>query len=338
MSAHAREGWTIPQLALAGVYVLLCPLIGFFAFVEIYQNVTHLVHPWFGDWAWIVPFSAEGMFTALYAGWVLLELRDDPPRRVGLILAAFLTACGLASYTLNVWTAHGIIPDALAHASVVTAFFGVLLFGKVLVHRLKVTAAERAMETAMADARQYAIDLCRSVRGIFWRWRIPSLLRRQIITGRLPDEVREAIGLQVRMSRTSGWNEAVRKWVFAELRIDLVAAAADQEAVREIARSTSPSVSETTPETRPQDAQDASRDRLQDRPPARSGPVLKLSARASRDMSPDDLAEHVLAMMEEYGTVTVARVKRDLHVGAEKASEALRLAKQKRTVVQFAAR
>lgn len=335
VTSHRREGWTIPQLGLAGVYVLLCPLIGFFAFVEIYQNVTHLVHPWFGDWAWIVPFSAEGMFTALYAGWVLLELRDDPPRRVGLILAAFLTACGLASYTLNVWTAHGIIPDALAHASVVTAFFGVLIFGKVLVRRLKVTAAERALESGMADARQHAVDLCRSVRGIFWRWRIPSLLRRQITSGRLCDEVRSAVEMQVSIGRTSGWNEAVRKWVFTELRIDLVAAAADQEAVREIARSSAPSEPVSVPEAAPEAVREA---RPAPRPEARSGPALRLAASKSRSMSAADLVSHVSAMLEEYGTVSQARVKRDLHVSTEKAAEALRLAKRERTVVPMSQR
>jgi hypothetical protein len=37
-------------------------------------------------------------------------------------------------------------------------------------------------------------------------------------------------------------------------------------------------------------------------------------------------------MLEEYGTVSQARVKRDLHVSTEKAAEALRLAKRPRPV------
>ena len=181
-SAHARpQRWTGAELFLAYAYALLCPAIGFFAFVEIYQTATHLVHPWFGDWAWIVPLSAEGMFTALYCGWVLLELRDDPPARVRVLLGVFLAACGAASYALQILAARGIVADALAHAIVVTAFFGVLIFGKVLVRRLKVTPAARALEAAMADARQHAIDLVRDRKGRLWRFGVPSLLRRQIL-------------------------------------------------------------------------------------------------------------------------------------------------------------
>jgi len=328
---HARpEGWTGWEVALAAIYVLLCPLIGMFAFVEIYQTVTHLVHPWFGDWAWIVPASAEGMFTALYAGWVLLELRDDPPRRVRLILAAFLCACGLASYSLNITAAAGILPDAVAHAIVVTAFFGVLIFGKVLVRRLKVTPAQRALDLAMADARQHAIDLVRDRRGLPWRLRVPSLLRRQILTGRLPDEVRSEVEMHVRMSHTSGWEGTVRAWVFRELNVPALAAQADAEARAAIAASTVPvppqGVPETVREPRPAASPKA-------RPQARSEPALRLPAAKSRSMSAAGLVPHVSAMLEAYGAVSQARVKRDLHVSTEKAAEALRLAKRSRTVV-----
>lgn len=335
MSAHAREGWTSPQLALAAVYVTLCPLIGLFAFVEIYQTVTHLVNPWFGNWDWTVPASAEGMFTALYAGWVLLELRDDPPARVRLVLGAFLSACGLASYALNIWAAHGIVPDALAHAIVVTAFFGVLIFGKVLVRRLKVTPAERKTEAAMTDARQHAIDLLRDRRGLLWRWRVPSLLRRQVLAGRLPDEVRSEVSLKVGAGRTSGWEETVRAWVFRELSIDLIAAAAEEKAAAGIAGNPPGGEHRDTRETAPQ-ARPAARSGA--RPEARPGPALKLPASRSRNMTPGDLEPHVSAMLEAYGQVSQARVKRDLHVSTEKAAEALKLARQKRTVVKFAQR
>ena len=328
--SHARpEGWTVPQVILAVAYVVLCPLIGAFAFVEIYQTVTHLVHPWFGDWAWIVPASAEGMFTALYAGWVLLELRDDPPRRVRVILAVFLTACGLASYTLNIWAAHGIIPDALAHAIVVTAFFGVLIFGKVLVRRLKVTASARALEAAMADARQYAIDLCRSLRGPAWRYRIPSLLRRQILAGRLADEVRSEVSLKVSMGRTSGWEETVRSWVLRELEIGAQAETDAQRVRQDIARRALPAPAETpSPEpaaiTSGRPVQDALQKAPADAPQKPSGSaVQKARRKGGRKVTDEEIRDAIRELFADGRPVTKYRVVKELPLGEPRAERLL---------------
>lgn len=63
-----------------------------------------------------------------------------------------------------------------------------------------------------------------------------------------------------------------------------------------------------------------------DRPQARRRPALKLAASKSRSMSAADLMPHVKAMLGEYGSVSMARVKSDLHIGSDKAAEALRLA------------
>lgn len=351
MPTH-RKGWTASESALAVIYALLCPLIGVFAFVEIYQTVTHLVHPWFGDWAWIVPASAEGMFTALYIGWVLLELRDDPPRRVRYLTAGFLAACGLGSYWLNIYAAHGVVPSAVAHGVVVTAFFGVLIFGKVLLRRLNVTPSQRAMEGAMGDARQYAIDLVRAEKGLLWRWRgdIPSLLRRYILTGRLSHEVREAVRLAVSIGRTSGWEAAVREWVFGPdgLSLATLARETSRMAVSDIARQARGSepepelgaspAAENVPEAAPQARSQARPKRV---PEHASKAALKLAPGLARGMSPDKVAEHVIAMIEEYGDASVNRVKKDLCVGTEKATAALEIAKREmrsRTVVPMTAR
>jgi hypothetical protein len=45
-------------------------------------------------------------------------------------------------------------------------------------------------------------------------------------------------------------------------------------------------------------------------------------------MSPERVAEHVSAMLEEYGDVSLNRVKDDLHVGTEKAQAALGIARR----------
>ena len=254
MKLMHRKGWTAGEILLAAVYMLLCPLIGFFAFVEIYQTVTHLVHAWFGDWAWIVPAAAEGLFTALYAAWLLLELKDKPrpPRPLRLALTALTGACMAGSYWLNIASARGVLDDAVAHVIVVTAFFGVLIVGKMLVRRLKVTPAERALETAREDARQYAIDLVHAVRGRWWRYRedVPSLLKRQIGTGRLPDAVLEDVKLKVSIGRTSGWQETVRGWVFGPDGLGLAALASEAAAlaVADITRAMAPAMPAATPE------------------------------------------------------------------------------------------
>jgi hypothetical protein len=116
---------------------------------------------------------------------------------------------------------------------------------------------------------------------------------------------------------------------------------------RDLASDTSPGtvsgspgdVSETVPEARPETL---SRARREARPKPRSehapSPALKLAASKSRSMVPSELEPHVTAMLEAYGDVSQAQIKRDLHVSTAKAAEALRLAKRARTVVPMAVR
>jgi hypothetical protein len=348
MKLMHRKGWTGGEIILAGVYMLLCPLVGFFAFVEIYQTVTHLVHVWFGDWAWIVPAAAEGLFTGLYAGWLLLELKDKPrpPRPVRFMLTGFTAACMAGSYWLNIASAHGVVDDAVAHVIVVTAFFGVLIVGKVLVRRLKVTPAERAMETAREDARQYAIDLVRAVRGRWWRYRedVPSLLKGQIRNGRLPDAVIEDIKLKVSIGRTSGWQETVRGWVFGPDGLGLAALAAEASriALSDITRSaagndladTAAVTLASTPVVTPE---------LPPVPPADSSRSASRSASARSRVVPskasdEDLAELVLPLFADGSEVTKYRIIKAVReasggkagIGDKRAGEILELARRKR--------
>ena len=333
--AHARTDWTLPQAILGITCGLLGVIIAVLGFIDIYLTITHLLHPVWGDWSWTVIVLGEGSFAGAYLGWLLLTLRDKPPRAVRVFLAAYLTAFAAGSFALNLYAGRGSMPGVVSHAIVVAAFFGYLIFMKVLVKRLSADPAARVLEVALADARQHAIDLCRDRKGIAWRWRIPSLLRRQIVSGRLPDEVRSDVAVKVSVGRTSGWEATIRDWVFRELNVSVTVAHADAKAradiARDLASTTAPDVPADVPETMPQT-------RPQARPEARSGPALKLAAARSRSMGPGELEPHVTAMLEEYGDVSQARVKRDLHVSTEKAAEALRLAKRSRTVVAIGSR
>ena len=102
-----------------------------------------------------------------------------------------------------------------------------------------------------------------------------------------------------------------------------------------------------TPEASPETVPGA---RLEHASEARSGarpkhvpeqarkPALKLAPGKARDMSPEQVAEHVAAMLEEYGEVSVNKIKKDLHVATGKAQAALEIARRemrKRTVVPF---
>ncbi len=69
-------------------------------------------------------------------------------------------------------------------------------------------------------------------------------------------------------------------------------------------------------------------------------PALKLAASKSKRMTPDQLALHVAAMLAAYGdgAVSQARIKDDLHVGTDKARDALRIAKRDRIVTPIGSR
>ena len=331
MADHARKGWTGFEAALGISCAALGITVAVLGFTDIFVTVNHVVAPWWGWLAWTVIVLGEGSGLGSYLGWLLLDLRDNPPRRVKVFCGCYLSAFAAGSLLLNVYAGRGSVPGTVSHGLAVIAFFGYLIFIKVMVRRLSADPAAERLALALADARRHAIDLCRDRKGILWRWRVPSLLRRQILTGRLPDEVRGAVSLKVSVGATGGWEATVREWVFRELRIDLIAAAADEKAARDIAASTAASEPEPVREASPQPRPAA-------RPERASVPALRLAASRSRSMTAAELEPHVTAMLEAYGTVSQARVKRDLHVSTDKAAEALRLAKRERTVVQFGTR
>ena len=282
-----REITRAPQafkVVMAGLYVAVCPLVGFSAFVVIYRTVTGLVSPWFGAWSWIVPASAEGMYLCTHAARAWLELHYRPlrpPLRVRLVLVGFSAACMAASYWLNIASAHGNVNDAISHGAVVTAFFGTIIIGQILIRHLKITADERALMAAIGDARRYAVDMVAATAGRWW-WapfsrKVPSLLKRRLRSGRLPDAVREAIAAAARDGRTGGWEDAVKVWVLGPDGLGFATAAGEARSVV---------LAEITRKARPGAAPGAARPRLEVQPesaPAAPGGALGGAAGSHSD-------------------------------------------------------
>jgi hypothetical protein len=329
MTSHARgtrpAAWRVLRAVIIAAGALLAPLF----FADMFLTVTSLVRPSFGWWAWTVPAATEGSFIVLYLLDLLLQWAGKP---MGWLRAAPYPFAG-ASLLLNVYASRGSLPGMTGHGVVTVAFFLPLLAGEAAVRSLSRSEDDIVLAAALADARQHAIDLCRDRRGRLWRWQVPVLLRRQVLAGRLPDEVRTEVTVRAGAGRTSGWEAVVRTWVLRELNLPALAAKADSEAVAGIARGTSPGEPGTVPGASPQA-------RPEPRPGARAAPVLRLAASKSRSMSGSELEPYVAAMLEAHGdaAVTQVRVKRDLHVSTDKAREALRLAKRNRSVVQMARR
>jgi len=214
-----------------------------------------------------------------------------------------------------------------------------------------------ARAAVLEDARLHARDLIRAAREAEAALTVPATLRRAVRQGRLPAGVVSAVDSGMMFGGASQWEPEVASWVASALTLPEQAAASLRNARRGIARDAaeagaerarqapqSASVSEpaATPEPASEDAPHASPEpRPAARPKPRSAPALRLSASKSRSMSAAELAGNVGAMLDAYGDVSEARVKRDLHVGSEKAGEALRLAREARKgadVIQMAAR
>jgi hypothetical protein len=327
MPKHSRPaGWIRLRRSLIIGAVILAPVF----FAVMFVSVTDFVRPSFQGLAWSVPVATEGCFALLYGLDLLLLWAGKPMGWLRITPYPFAAI----SLWLNVASANGYVPGMVGHGAVTAAFFLPVIAFEAAVRRLAVTDTD----TAMADARTYAVDLCRSERGIFWRYRVPSLLRRQILSGRLPDEVRSDVSLKVSVGRTSGWESVVREWVMRELHITEQAQAASRKAVRDIARTEAETTLPAAVEPpSPAAAEPASDTPAETQPETGPKPLPRLTAKRSRTMTPDALAPWVSALLDDDPAVSLNRVIAELHVGRDKASEALRLAKRNRTVVAIGA-
>lgn len=251
------DAWLSAGVIIAGV--ALVPL----TFAILFLTVNTLLRPVFGEWAWAVPVITEVGFVGLFLTDLLLERRRRP--LAWLRIAPWLLAA--VSMYLNVAAARGSATGIAGHGVVVLVFFGYLLAAKAAVKRLAEDDDEAERKAELAAACRYARDLLRDRKGPLWRFRpsVPSLLRRQVLTGRLGAEVMAAL------SEQSQWEAALRRFVVAGLTAGAWMDAEEKQARRVIERTVAV----------PDDASDA----------APRKPVVKRTARASGGPSPTALAE-----------------------------------------------
>jgi hypothetical protein len=341
--AHARDNWTWPQAILAGAAGLFAAAITPLFFASLFMAVRDLLQSSsYGAWPWIVPLATEGCFMVLFLLDVVTVLRRKPRGR--LRFAPYLFAAG--SLVLNFLAGRGHPAAITGHVMVTLAFFVTVIEGEDAVRKLAVADKDARVAEMMADARRYAIDVVRDRRGRLWRWRVPVLLRRDIRTGRLCDEVRAAVELAVSVGRTSGWRQPVLDWVTRELRLTDEAEAADRKALQEITRKSSEATAQDAPERAPEgmpreDSQKPPRKDAGTTAQDGSEILPRLTAAKAKTMTPAQLAPYVEALMDEHGNVPVSRVMDRCHVGQPKAKEAIEEAarlRRRRTVVAIGER
>ena len=339
---HAAR-WTAVQATLAVTAAVVAVVITPLFFASLFTTVWDLLKTsHYGSGPWIVPLACEGVFMILFLMDVVLVLRHKPRGR--LRSAPYLFAAG--SLVLNFLAGRGYVAATAGHVMVTLAFFVMVIEGEEAIRKLAVADRDARAADMMADARRYAIDVVRDRRGRLWRWKVPVLLRRDIRTGRLCDEVRASVELAVSIGRTSGWRQPVLDWVTRELRLTDEAEAADRKALEKITRKSSEATAQDTPgetsgDASPDDSQNGpqkgAETTAQDSPEA----LPRLTAAKAKTMTPAQLAPYVEALMDEHGKVPVSRVMDRCHVGQPKAKlaveEAARL-RRRRTVVAIGER
>lgn len=326
-------GLTGGQKMLATAILLLALAVTPVFFIVMFLTVNLMLGPYFDGWAWTVPVATEATFMLLFLWAVLMEWLRRPKRALWIAPYPFAAI----SAFLNVWAAHGSIPGMAGHLAVTLAFFTPVTFAKMGVRSLLVSDEERARTLALADAQAHARDMLRSALGIWWKYRAPVLLRRQLRSGRLPAKVLEAVGNGARSGGATVWEPAVEAWITSAVTLPERA----REAVRAAREAVPAPVPAPVPAQSPEPAasmpEGTPPDTSETHPRARSarasGPALKLAAARSRSMTAERLADHVEAMLDAYGEVSLNRVKTDLSVGTDKAKTALEIARSNRARV-----
>ena len=208
MNLHARD---VPRrwLALrATIIVLAAALVPVF-FADMFVTVTRLLRPSFGALAWTVPAATEGSFAVLFLLGLLLLAEGKPMGWLQWTPYPFAAAALL----LNVYASRGDLPAMVGHAVVTVAFFLPLIAGEAAVRSLSRSADDIAVAVEFAAARRYAIDLVRGRKGVFWRVRVPSLLRTRIVAGRFPAHAAAAVRDGASYGGAAKWESAVELMV-----------------------------------------------------------------------------------------------------------------------------
>lgn len=206
-----------------------------------------------------------------------------------------------------------------------------------------ITSYRLALE--LEQARLHARDLVRAAPP-GQRPERSSLLCKRIRSGRLTESVRRAVVGSLAGEYAPGWEDEVTAWVTGALALPAHLAASLENTRAAIAGSMPGAAPEAVPgdapervpETAPSEPEAHPGTSLKPAPKQAPRIALKLAPGKARGMSPEQVARHVGAMIEEYGDVSLKRVKDDLHVGGDKAAAALEIARgemRRRTVVPF---
>jgi hypothetical protein len=206
MSKHARLSHGQQKLAIT-IVILSCALAPVF-FAVMFSTVTGLLAGSFGWWSWAVPVATEASFVILFLLDVLLEWKGKPMGWLRWAPYPFAAA----SLWLNIYAGGG-TAGMVGHGVVTLAFFLPLLAAKAAVRKLSVSDDAIALNAERTAARRYAMDLARAQKGMLWRWRIPSLLRTQIVHGRFPAAVTEAVKAGASYGGAGKWEDAVTSLV-----------------------------------------------------------------------------------------------------------------------------
>ena len=227
--SQSRDQWRrLLRTVIVTIYLGLTPVF----FWSMFKTVSDLVKPSFTDGgAWTVPVATEGCFALLYLLGLYLLLANKPSR--WLRYAPYPFAGG--SLFLNVYAAHGSITGIVGHGMITLAFFVPILAGENAISSLAVSEEFVALAAELADARRYALDLVRDEKGPFWRWYVPSLLRRQILRSRQPAAVVAAVKAGLEDGGAVMWEPAVERWVIDGLTRKARMAADVKDATKAIA-------------------------------------------------------------------------------------------------------
>ena len=309
---HARELSDGQHRLALIITVTACALAPVF-FAVMFESVVHLLGPSFW-WAWAVPVATEASFVILFMLDVLLEWCGKPMGWLRWAPYPFAAA----SLWLNVYSAKGDTAAMVGHGVVTVAFFLPLLAAKAAVRKLSVSDEDVKVGAEHAAARRYAMDLVRAQKGIAWRWRIPSLLRTQIVRGRFPAHVMTAVNDGAVFGGAAKWEAAVEQLVTDGLtqRVRMTAAVKRQE--RQIEASARAS-------------SDGQGDGQQQRPADRRRPVSATAAKRARVQriltANPALSLADVAVKAGVSESTVTRIKREMPVPIDAPRKAERVAR-----------
>lgn len=227
--------------AIDALIVAGCVIVALIGFTTSFEAVSAAMRPDFGDLAPLVPLGIDVGILVSSAAYISLARRGEghPALRIvpHALTAATVYLNVTAGHTLEGSIAHGVMVALWAVAVEVSAHVAKMRLGldtgtrfdpipvrrwfldpvrtALLWRRMglwNVTQYRRAL--AYEKARRYGTGILKARYGRYaWRLHASPLLRMEIATGDLPDQVITAIDRVVDRGATAGWKSAVHAWI-----------------------------------------------------------------------------------------------------------------------------